>query len=85
MTYDEVSEVQIHLNGKARRRAAWSLYLQGKLSFAAAAKYEGPHFVCPPGSFLEVAMGASTVNVVVDSNTEYVYPLHTVGRIKIVS
>lgn len=80
MNYDYVTSVQIHLTGSARRKAAWALYSQGKLTLRQALAFTGPHFT----GGVDVAIGHSTVNVVVDNGSvEYIYPLHTVVRIKI--
>jgi hypothetical protein len=80
MNYDYVTSVQIHLTGSARRKAAWALYSQKKLTFREMLAFTGPHFK----GGVDVAIGHSTVNVCVDNGSvEYIYPLHSVGRIKI--
>jgi hypothetical protein len=92
MNYDDATSVQIHLTPGARRRAALALYSQGKLTAKQAWNFTGPHFIAPrPEAIvdgaptgLEVAIGATTVNVVLEEGTvEYIYPMSQVVRIKI--
>ncbi len=91
MRFDTVSRVQIHLRKRQALKAALALYLQGKIRFGEIFTYTGPDFYGAvldsqtEDTGLEVAVGHTTVNVVIDGNTEYVYPLNTVGRIKIVA
>lgn len=88
MRFDTVTRVQIHLRKRQALKAALALYSQGKIRFRDIFSFTGPDFV---SSFvdgdtgLEVATGHTTVNVVVDGTTEFIYPLNTVGRIKIVA
>jgi hypothetical protein len=54
-----------------------------------ALQYTGPEFQHDPQCLIKVAVGASTVNVLcidieMGIRTEYVYPLSSVGRCRIV-
>lgn len=82
MKLDSVLAVQIHLQGKALIKA--KLAMVKRLGILGALRYTGPHFeTTEGGSLLEVAVGQSTVNVVVAEDVEFIYPLHSVGRVKI--
>jgi hypothetical protein len=83
MKLDSVLAVQIHLRGSALMRA--KLAMVKRLGIRKAFGYTGPRFSTIEGSgkLLEVAVGQATVNVVLNEDVEYVYPLHSVGRIKI--
>lgn len=89
MNFRFVEQVQIILSGRAKWAARWSNWRTGRLPFKAALKFVGPHFDLRKAAdrskaTLQVAIGQSTINVVIDK-TEYVYPLSTVGRAKIVN
>lgn len=92
MKYDACTLVKIHLTRAARRAAAFDLFKRrkqrGRTLRQAVRDYfrfTGPCFkLHGEDGDLEVAVGQTTVNVVVDGNIEYVYPLSTVGRIKII-
>lgn len=92
MNYDPCTLVQIHLNRAARRAAASAMFKRrkelGRTLLQAVRdylRYPGPLFETQgDDGDLEVAVGQSTVNVVVGNNIEYIYPLSTVGRIKII-
>lgn len=84
------SEVKIHLKGAALRRAKIDSFRRGLLTLRGALKFTGPEFKEDAHSCLSVAIGAGTVNVTVNlpgagSAIEYVYPLDTVGRIRIIN
>jgi hypothetical protein len=92
MRFDTVTRVQIHLRKRQALKAALALYSQGKIGFWAIFSYTGPDFIGdnhPDPEMhtgLEVATGHTTVNVVTGYGAaEYVYPLSTVVRIKIVA
>lgn len=94
MNYDSVVYVGIILKGQALRSARLALYSQHKkhgrlAALRKALRFNGPNFVLSksnePEPLLEVAVGHTTVNVVCDSSVEYIYPLSTVGRIKIIA
>jgi hypothetical protein len=94
MNYDSVAFVQITLAGAARWSARRALYSQHKkhgrlAALRKALRFNGPTFVLSkshqPDPSLEVAVGRTTVNVVCDGSAEYIYPLSTVGRIKIIA
>lgn len=89
MIFDRASEVQIHLTTRAKWAARLALYRDGKLSWGKAMQFQGPHFKDTKDTEIEVAVGQSTVNVVVidkrgiKPDVEYIYPLASTGRIKI--
>lgn len=86
MIYDPANEVVIHLRGDALKAAKRETRkLKGWL---AALRFKGPHFRSTDSVDICVAVGSSTINVgcTTDSESiEYVYPLHSVGRVKVVA
>lgn len=88
MNYRFVQQVQIILKGRALWAARISMWRTKRMSLRRALRFTGPHFDIRKASNLgaacEVAIGQSTINVIIDK-TEYVYPLATVGRAKIVN
>lgn len=87
MRFEQVTLAQILLKGSALWRARLALYSQGKLSWHAALAFKGPEFIPDDEVEIEACVGASTINVrCIDTNdtVEYIYPLASVGRIKLI-
>lgn len=88
MNFLPATHVIIHLQGTALWQSRWQVFKQKGLKAALA--HTGPHFNWKYNQ-VAVALGSATVNIRVtdhstdDAMVEYVYPLSTVGRIKIVS
>lgn len=81
MKYADVIAVQIHLSFIAKVAARLQLIRDRKLSVFKALSFQGPHF--KDLDRLQVSVGHSTINVIVNDDVEYIYPLHTVGRVKV--
>lgn len=88
MRFEAAKSVQVHLRDKARKAAASSLFALGRIGWWASYNFRGPFFVSEPKKPVSVSVGHSTVNIRVPDDDgrclEYVYPLDTVGRVKIV-
>lgn len=99
MKFDRASEVQIILTGEALRNARREVCkskavehgggLRGYLkAWLDTRGFKGPRFKASHTNQISYAIGAATVNVgwaAFGRAGEYVYPLNTVGRIKVIA
>ena len=72
-------DVKISLTEDARWRAARSLQAQGKISMADEDSYEGPEFL---NVKKHKVMSSGAVLILTQDDVEYVYPPHSVARVR---
>jgi len=82
-----VRSAQVILKGAAKWAARYSMWRTGRLRFKSILKFAGPTFdiqrASSQGATLQAGVIGNAVHIIVD-RTEYVYPLATVGRSRIV-
>lgn len=74
-----MKEIAIIFTPEVREQAAAALLKQGK---EVASDFSGPIFKSTPGVQLYGHVAGGVYNVEVNNSVNYVYPLHTISRIK---
>jgi hypothetical protein len=72
-------DVKISLTSEARWQSAQSLQAQGKITLEEADTYEGPEFL---NVKKHKVMSSGAVLILTQDDVEYVYPPHSVARVR---